>query len=148
VITDRPGREAEIAAEKRAQQDREIKTLLGQIEARKHAPPLPPPSAAEELLWRADAAAWVKKCQELKAATPAAVAAELDTLETELAAMRAAAPAAPEPVMRFGQPVSKAQLNYEAQQAAWQAKRARPAGGGCGHCMNCRDGGAQWCLFQ
>jgi hypothetical protein len=57
-----------------------------------------------------------------------------------------APPDPPEPT-RWGRPVSKAQLNYEAQQADYQAKQASRAGRGCGYCNTCRDGGGQWCLY-
>src|SRR5207247_3047863 len=77
---------------------------------------------------------------------PGRVAAMLDAEEAIISAMLAQVPEPPPPPERYGRPLSTAELAYEEAQAAWRHKQARPAGGGCGYCQVCRDGGGQWCL--
>jgi hypothetical protein len=152
VVVREPGWQQQAAAEREAQRRDETKAFIERIEReqaiRESAPPRPlvPADPVEQV--HADYARekWLAECAESRKWTPEFTEAQLATEEVLLSAMRAQVPPDPPQPTRFGRPVSKAQLAYEAAQAAWQAKQARPPGGGCGYCNTCRDGHPEWCL--
>jgi hypothetical protein len=150
IVVREPGWQQQAAAEREAQRraetDAEVKRIERDREIREHSP-RPRPGVVEQALadWKSEK--WLRDCEEKRNA-PAKAAADLAELEAWAASpeVQEYVASKADPPMRYGRPVSTAQLNYEAQQAAWQAKQSRPAGGGCGYCNTCRDGGPQWCL--
>ncbi len=145
IVRDRGAWEAQVAAEKRAKADEQIRAAAADIQrgeqVRKYARR---PSLAEQkrALDRIEAE-YRHKREE-----PARAAAQLAELEAWAETAQAALPPDPPQPMRHGKPLSTAQLAYERDQLAWQSKQARQAmAAGCGTCAACRTGGVYPCLF-
>jgi hypothetical protein len=149
IIVREPGWELRAAAERETQRRDETKAFLEQIErerAVRESPfsrpaPLDPVAQLQADWGRRK---WLDECAESRDLLRRQ--AELEEWARKVELERAMAPPDPPPPTRYGRPVSKAQQLYEEQQAAWQAKQARPPGGGCGYCNTCRDGHPEWCL--
>jgi hypothetical protein len=150
IVVREPGWQQQAAAEREAQRraeiDAEVKRIRHERAIRESPfsprPPLVPtdPVARLEAEW--ERKRWLDECAESRDLPRRQ--AELEEWARQVELERAMAP--PEPT-RWGRPVSKAQLNYEAQQADYQAKQASRAGRGCGYCNTCRAGGGQFCLY-
>jgi hypothetical protein len=152
VVLREPGWQQQADAEREAQQRAETKAEVERIEReaaiRKTARPAPlvsrDPVQRVHDDWRREK--WLAAAAESRDLPRRQ--AELEEWARKVELERAMEPPAPPPPVRHGRPLSTAELNYEAAQADYQAKRARPPGGGCGYCNTCRDGGGQWCLFS
>jgi hypothetical protein len=153
IVVREPGWQQQAAAEREAQRraeiDAEVKRIRHERAIRESPfsprPPLVPtdPVARLEAEW--ERKRWLDECAESRDLPRRQAELEEWARQVELERMMAP-PDPPEPT-RWGRPVSTAQLNYEAQLAAWQAKQARPPGGGCGYCNTCRRGGGRFCLY-
>jgi hypothetical protein len=142
IVRDHDGWAVQVAAAKRARADEEIAAKVAEIAADAAARAAAPPAFPGG---REEAIAAIHAVRA-RAEAPQKAADEVDVTQALIEAEAAALPPDPPRPMRYGRPVSSAQLRYEADQAAWQAKQARPPGGGCGYCMVCRDGHPEWCL--
>lgn len=120
VIRDHDAWRQQVADERRAKQDEQIRATLAEIERGQNARSLAPPPGREELAaaMRANAALYRERME-----APHRVARQLDVTEALLEAAKAAEPPDPAQLMRYGRPVSSAQLHYEAQQLAAFAAR-------------------------
>jgi hypothetical protein len=153
LIVREPGWEQQAAAEREAQRRAETGAEVKRIERERAVrespftprPPLVPTDPVAQVHAEWERQKWLDECAELRDVPRKQ--AELEEWARKVELERAMAPPDPPPPMRYGRPVSTAQLNYEAQQAALQAKQARPPGGGCGYCNTCRNGGGQFCLY-
>jgi len=151
IVVREPGWEQQAAAERETQRRAETSAEVKRIERERAVrestprPPLVPkdPVAQVHAEWKRQK--WLDECAELRDVPRKQ--AELEEWARKAELERAMAPPDPPPPMRYGRPLSTVQLAYEEQQAAWQAKQARPPGGGCGYCNTCRAGGGQWCLY-
>jgi hypothetical protein len=150
IIVREPGWEMQAAAEREAKRRDETKAFIERIErerAVRESPfsrPAPlDPVAQLQADW--DRQKWLDECAESRDLPRRQ--AELEEWARRVELERAMAPPDLPPPTRYGRPLSTAQLAYEEQQAAWQAKQARLPGGGCGYCNTCRAGGGQWCLY-
>jgi hypothetical protein len=151
IVVREPGWEQQAAAEREAQRraetDAEVKRIERERAIRESPftprPPLVPKDPVAQVYADWERQKWLDECAELRDVPRKQ--AELEEWARKVELERAMDPPDPPPPMRYGRPVSKAQLAYEEQQAAWQAKQARPAQG-CGYCNTCRAGGGQWCL--
>jgi hypothetical protein len=151
IVVREPGWQQQAAAEREAQRraevDAEVKRIRRERAIRESPfsprPPLVPADPVAQVHADWERQKWLDECAELRDVPRKQ--AELEEWARKVELERAMDPPDPPPPMRYGRPVSKAQLAYEEQQAAWQAKQARPAQG-CGYCNTCRAGGGQWCL--
>jgi hypothetical protein len=150
IVVREPGWQQQAAAEREAQRRDETKAFLERMERERvirensPRPPLVPADPVERVHAEWKRQKWLDECAESRDLPRRQ--AELEEWARKAELERAMAPPDPPQPTRYGRPVSKAQLAYEEQQAAWQAKQGRPAGGGCGYCNTCRDGAPQWCL--
>jgi hypothetical protein len=150
LIAREPGWEQQAAAEREAQRRAETAAEVKRIERERvirensPRPPLVPTDPVARVHAEWERQKWLDECAESRDVPRKQ--AELEEWARKYELERAMAPPAPPEPTRYGRPVSKAQLNYEAQQADYQAKQASRAGRGCGYCNTCRNGGGQWCL--
>jgi hypothetical protein len=153
IVVREPGWQQQAAAEREAQRraevDAEVKRIRRERAIRESPfsprPPLVPADPVAQVHADWERQKWLDECAELRDVPRKQ--AELEEWARKVELERAMEPPDPPEPTRWGRPVSKAQLNYEAQQADYQAKQASRAGGGCGYCNTCRDGGGQWCLY-
>jgi hypothetical protein len=153
IVVREPGWQQQAAAEREAQRraeiDAEVKRIRHERAIRESPfsprPPLVPadPVARVHAEWKRQK--WLDECAELRDVPRKQ--AELEEWARKVKLQQMMEPPPPPPPMRYGRPVSTAQMNYEAQQADYQAKQASRAGRGCGYCNTCRDGGGQFCLY-
>jgi hypothetical protein len=150
IVVREPGWQQQAAAEREAQRraetGAEVKRIRHERAVREYTlrPPLVPTDPVARVHAEWERQKWLDECAELRDVPRKQ--AELEEWARKVELERAMEPPDPPPPMRYGRPVSTAQLAYEEQQAAWQAKQARPAQG-CGYCNTCRAGGGQWCLY-
>jgi hypothetical protein len=153
LVIREPGWEQQAAAEREAQRRAETAAEVKRIERERAIrespftprPPLVPTDPVAQVHAEWEREKWFRECAELRDVPRKQ--AELEEWARKVELGRAMAPPDPPPPMRYGRPVSKAQLNYEAQQADYQAKQASHVGRGCGYCNTCRNGGGQFCLY-
>jgi hypothetical protein len=150
IVVREPGWQQQAAAEREAQRRAETGAEVKRIERERvirensPRPPLVPTDPVARVHAEWERQKWLDECAESRDVPRKQ--AELEEWARKYELERAMAPSAPPEPTRYGRPVSKAQLNYEAQQADYQAKQASRAGRGCGYCNTCRNGGGQWCL--
>jgi hypothetical protein len=144
IVRDHDGWVAQVAAEKRAKADAEVKAAVASIERGEHERKYAPRPSLAEL---ADSARAIAALAAERREEPRRVARQLDVTEALITAGLAALPPDPPQPTRHGKPLSTAQVAYEQAQAAWQAKQARQAmAAGCGTCAACRTGGVFPCV--
>jgi hypothetical protein len=144
IVRDHGAWEQQVAEENRAKAAEETRAAVADIERgeqeRKYARR---PSLAEQKRAMDRIEAEYRRKRE----EPARAAAQLAALEAWAETARAALPPEPPQPVRYGKPLSPAEVAYEEQQAAWQSKQARQAmAAGCGTCMACRTGGVFPCV--
>jgi hypothetical protein len=153
IVVREPGWEQQAAAEREARRRAETGAEVKRIERERAIrespftprPPLLPTDPVAQVHAEWERQKWLDECAELRDVPRKQ--AELEEWARKVELERAMDSPDPPPPMRYGRPVSKAQLNYEAQQADYQAKQASHAGRGCGYCNTCRNGGGQFCLY-
>jgi hypothetical protein len=153
IVVREPGWQQQAVAEREAQRRAETAAEVKRIERERAIrespftprPPLVPTDPVAQVHAEWERQKWLDECAELRDVPRKQ--AELEEWARKVELERAMAPPDPPEPTRWGRPVSRAQLNYEAQQADYQTKQASRAGRGCGYCNTCRAGGGQWCLY-